>query len=235
MTKHLTRLGISLGTLIGATFLSVTSVFAGSGCVPVYGGGVQCPRPGQILIDKTVRNPATGTFVDNLGPNDPKYRPQWIIRFNIMVRNPGEGTLDTITVIDTLPQYIDFMTGPTGSTYDSKTKTLAWTVTNLTGGNSQSFEVKGRIVHVALLPADRNLICPVPGNPQPVNIVEAKANDGQTDRDEAQFCIEKEFVVPTVPKAGPEHWLLSIAGIATALTSGLYLRKKSTVSLKIEN
>lgn len=233
MTKQFTKIGFLTVALLGASFISSTSVFAGSGCVPVYGGGVQCPRPGQILIDKTVRNPATGTFVDNLGPNDPKYRPQWIVRFQIVVRNPGEQTLDTVTVTDTLPQYIDFMTGPVGSTYDSKTRTLTWTVTNLTGGNQQTFEIKGRIVHPALLPADRNLICPVPSNPQPVNIVEAKANDGQTDRDESQFCIEKEFVVPQVPKAGPEHWLLSIAGIVTALTSGLYLRKKSTASLKI--
>ncbi|OGG27234.1 hypothetical protein A2960_00235 [Candidatus Gottesmanbacteria bacterium RIFCSPLOWO2_01_FULL_39_12b] len=215
---------------------NISYVSASGGCVPVYGGGVQCPRPGQVLIDKTVRNPSTGVYVDNLGPNDPRYRPEWIITFNIVVKNPGDETLDTVTVADTLPQYMDYMslTGATGN-YNSTTRTLTWTVSNLTGGSSQLFQLRGRIVHPSLLPADRNVICPIAGNPQPVNIVDSRASNGQTDHDESQFCIEKELVVPQVPKAGPEHWILSLVGIGTALTIGLYLRKKATASLKIGN
>ncbi|MBI4991259.1 DUF11 domain-containing protein [Candidatus Gottesmanbacteria bacterium] len=203
------------------TSLTVTGkVLGNGGCVPVYGGGVQCPRVGQVLIDKTVRNPSTGIFVDNLGPSDPKYRPQWIITFRVTVKNSGDQTLDKVTVVDKLPQYIDFMSGP--GTYDSKGRTLTWDVNSLAGGASQVFEIKGKVVHPAVLPAEKSVVCPV-------NVADAKSNS-QTDHDESQFCIQKELVVPQVPTAGPEHWLLSIAGLSTAGIIGLYLRKKALFS-----
>lgn len=193
------------------------------GGVPVYGGGVMVPRAGEVLVDKTVQNPATGFFVDHLGLLDPKYRSKQIIIFHILVKNSGEQTLGSVTVKDILPQYVDFMSGP--GTYNPNTRTLEFTVANLVGGTSQQFEVKGRISHPAMLPPE-NVICPTKGNPQPVNVVEAKA-DSQTDRDESQFCIEKEMIVPTVPPAGPQHWLVSFAGLGTLLIAGLYLRKKA--------
>lgn len=224
--RNLVTIGMVWGLL---AVIAVAKVKAAGGetCVPVYGGGVQCPRPGEVLINKTVRNPSTGVFVDNLGPSDPKYRPQWTVIFRIFVQNPGDQTLDNVVVTDTLPLYVDFMTGPAGSTYNSNNRTLTWTVGSLTGGSSQMFEVKARVVHPALLPADRNIICPIRENPQPVNVVEARLSDGRTDRDQAQFCIEKELEVPLVPKAGPENWLLSLAGLVAALGIGNHLRRKA--------
>ncbi len=194
-------------------------VSADGGCVPVYGGGVQCPRVGQVLLDKTVRNPSTGIFVDNLGLSDPKYRPQWTATFRVTVKNSGDQTLNKVTVVDKLPQFVDFMSGP--GSYDSKNRTLTWEVNNLAGGASQVFEIKARVVHVAVLPSDKSVVCPV-------NVVDAKSN-GQTDRDESQFCIQKELVVPQVPTAGPEHWLLSLAGLSTIGVIGIFLKRKVAI------
>src|SRR3989344_8511326 len=84
---------------------------------PVYGGGVITPKEGEILVDKMVKNPATGTFVDHLGPTDPKYRPLQIISFQIKVNNPSDETLDVVEVVDTLPDFVDFISGP--DNYDS--------------------------------------------------------------------------------------------------------------------
>lgn len=196
-----------------------TSVYGGGGCVPVYGGGVQCPRAGQVLVEKKVRNPATNIFVDNLGLSDPKYLPQQIVTFQITVKNSGDDTLPNVTVTDTLPQFIDFSSGP--GSFDGSTRTLNFTVSNIAGGTSQTFEVKARVVHVAALPAEKSIICPV-------NVVDASSN-AQKDHDESQFCIEKQVVMPTVPKAGPEHWLASLAGLGTVFSLGLYFRKKAGV------
>ncbi len=207
-------------------FISVGSVQASGGCVPVYGGGVSCPKQGEVLIDKKVRNPATGFYVDNLGPNDPKYRPQQIVSFQISVKNPGESKIDKITVTDTLPKFLDFMSGP--GSYNAVTGKLTWEVDNLAGGDTQVFEVKGRVSHQAKLPVDKNVICPTNEFPQPINIVDVSASNGQTDRDEARYCIEKEVVVPVVPKAGPENWLISISGLITSLGIGLKLRKNKS-------
>lgn len=219
MPKY-TRAVFFWAALIIASLTVTGRVFANGGCMPVYGGGVQCPRVGQVLIDKTVRNPSTDIFVDNLGLSDPKYRPQWTVTFRVTVKNSGDQLLDKVTVTDKLPQFVDFMSGP--GTYDSKNRTLTWEVNNLVGETSQVFEIKARVVHVAVLPSEKSVVCPV-------NVVDAKSN-GQSDRDESQFCIQKELVVPQVPTAGPEHWLLSLAGLSTAGVIGLYLRKKGFAS-----
>jgi len=201
--------------------LSSSSVFAdgtgqyGGGCTPVYGGGTNCPRPGQVLLDKKVLNPATNNFVDNLGPNDPKYKPQQVVTFRITVKNPGDETIGQVRVTDKLPDFIDYMSGP--GSYDSKTRTLTFSVDNLSGGASQNYEVKARTVHPAALPGDKNIVCPV-------NIVDAISDD-QKDHDESQFCIEKQTEVTTVPQAGPEMWV--IPALTSVMGLGAYLRKKT--------
>lgn len=189
----------------------------GTPCVPVYGGGTQCPRPGQVLINKKVKNPASGVFVDNLGPTDPKYRPQQVVIFRITVQNPGDSSIDSITVTDTLPDFVDFMTGP--GAYNSSTRGVTFTVTNLASSESRDFDVTARVVHPAVLPNEKNVVCPV-------NIVQAQSDFGN-DRDEAQFCIEKVMEVPVVPKAGPEMWM--IPGLTSVFAIGAYLRKKVRV------
>lgn len=200
--------------------VSADGTYGQSGCVPVYGGGVQCPRVGQVLINKTVRNPSTGVFVDNLGPSDPKFHPENSIAFHLTVQNTGDQTLDKITVTDTLPDFIDFTSGP--GNFDSNVKTLTFDVLNLAGGSSQTYEVVGRVVPEAVLPQDKNLVCVV-------NNVKA-VSSSQADTDSSQVCIEKTVVVPAVPTAGPKEWIISIAGLTVALTLGIYLRKKSFTS-----
>jgi len=192
-------------------------VQASGGCVPVYGGGVQCPRAAEVLLDKKVRNPATGIFVDNLGLSDPKYRPTGIVTFRLYIKNTGDETIDRVTVTDKIPQFIDYMSGP--GNFDNSSRTLTFTVDNLYGGTTRTFDIKGRIVHEAVLPAEKSVVCPV-------NIADADTSS-QKDHDESQFCIEKPPVVPSVPKAGPEHWILSLGGLTTALSVGLYFRKKA--------
>lgn len=224
--KQILRVVIFLTSFVVLINAGISSVSANGGCVPVYGGGVQCPRPGNVLIDKKVQSPSSGVYVDNLGPGDPKYRPEQIVTFQIIVQNSGKESLNTVNITDILPQYVDFMSGP--GNYDSKSKSVSWTVSNLTPASTQVYYIKGRIVHQALFPADINIVCPTSSNPQPINKVDAKSN-GQTDHDESRFCIQKEVIVPIVPKAGPEHWLLSIVGLVVTFYAGNILRKKSYI------
>lgn len=188
-----------------------------SECVPVYGGGVSCPTQSQVLVDKKVKNPATDIFVDNLGPNDPKYRTQQVISFKLIVKNSGDKPISKLTVKDTIPSYVDFMTGP--GNFDKDSRVLTFVVNDLAGGASQEFEVKGRTVHPAVLPKDKNVVCQK-------NIVDA-LSDTQIDRDDAQFCIEKKIEIARQPEAGPEMWLVSITGLVSSLAVGLKLRRKT--------
>lgn len=194
------------------------SIYGGApiyGGQPVYGGGVIVPKEGEIIVDKMVKNPSTGSFVDHLGPTDPKYRPLNIVTFQIKVNNPGDSTLDQVEVTDTLPDFADFMTGP--GIYDQNSRKLRFFVKGLEGGETENFEIKARVSHQSSFPEDKSVVCPV-------NVVEARMGE-KNDRDESQFCIEKEIEVPQVPQAGAETAVLALLG--SALSTGLYLRKKT--------
>lgn len=219
MINKLTGKVLVFSFILISSLVTANQVKASGGCVPVYGGGVECPRAGQVLIDKKVLNPATNQFVDNLTPADPKYRPEQIVTFRLIVKNSGDQTLDTITVSDNIPQFVEYV--PDFGSYDPNTKTVSFTVNNLTAGETRQFDLKARVVHPAVLPAEKNIICPV-------NVATA-ATGGLSDRDESQFCIEKQMVVPQVPQAGPEHWILSFAGLATAFVIGKFLRNKAFI------
>ncbi len=222
--KTIARTIITLSTVAVMTVSFNGLAFAGgtaktsdvpSGCVPVYGGGWTCPTPPNIMIDKKVANPATGYYVDNLSVYDPKFRPQQLITFQIVVKNPGDQKLENIVVTDTLPTYVDYMSGP--GTYDTKTRQFTFTV-SLNGHESQTYYLKGRIVHEAAL-SNENVSCQV-------NVAEARSGD-LADKDESQFCVEKKLIVPQVPKAGPENWIITLSGLVSSMGLGNYLRKKS--------
>ncbi|MBI3955499.1 DUF11 domain-containing protein [Candidatus Gottesmanbacteria bacterium] len=207
--------------------LSSSQISASAGCVPVYGGGVSCPRPAEVLLNKTVRNPATGVYVDNILPTDnTNYLPGAIVSYHIKVQNSGDETLSSVTVTDSIPSFTDFSSidaGAENSNYDSNTRKLTFTVSNLSGNTSRTLTLNLRVVSEAALPPNKTLVCPI-------NIVDAVSSNNGTDHDESQFCIQKAVEVPQIPKAGPEQWILSIIGLSASLFAGLKFRKKSVLS-----
>ena len=65
---------------------------------------------------------------------------------------------------------------------------------------------------------NQNTVCPI-------NVVTAEAAGQTPDRDESQFCIEKEMEVEQVPETGADPFM--ITAIGSALSAGIWLRKKS--------
>lgn len=204
-------------------FLFANGVFADTTCTPIYGGGQTCATTGNIGISKTVQNPQTGGFVANLGINDPRYSQEQTITFNVTVTN-NDSKASTITVKDTLPQYVKFISGPGG--FDSNTQTLTWQVTNLKVGESQTFTIQGKITNSSNIPS---------GNICAVNQVNATSNNNDNASANSQFCIANP--VPTVappakvtvtPPTGPEVLpLLTLIPGALAGLGFLKLSKKS--------
>ncbi|MDO8658867.1 MAG: hypothetical protein Q7K55_09070, partial [Candidatus Levybacteria bacterium] len=79
---------------------------AAAECQPIYGGGVSCPQVGNIVINKTVKNPKTNDFVNNLDVNDQKFSPDETVRFRITVTNNGDANMSNINVKDIFPEFI---------------------------------------------------------------------------------------------------------------------------------
>lgn len=227
--KKVLLISLSAGVISLASFVS--AVNADTSCQPIYGGGQTCVQVGNITINKTVKNPSTGSFVDNLGTGDPKFSPTNTVAFKITVTNTGDSDISKTTVKDTLPNYVTFVSGP--GKFDNNTKVLTFDVENLAAGASKTFDVTAKVVEAKNLPGDQSTICVV-------NQATAKTNDNQESSDNAQFCIEKEVTpttkgglkvfpapeVKTTPSTGPE--MFALIGLIPSGLAGLVLRKKAS-------
>lgn len=195
---------------------------------PQYGAG-ECPPVVTIVVDKTVQNPSTKNFVDNLGANDPKYGPGQTVLFRVKVTNTGSTQIDNVTVTDTLPSYMKAV--PTkGGTTNGNTFTVD--VGTLRPGESKTFDVSAQVVDDKALPSDRNVICNI------TNIVDANS-PAATAHDEASFCISHNIPTTTkggmpvypapkvkeTPKTGPE--MLLLFGLMPTGAAGYILRRKT--------
>ena len=198
-------------------------------CQPVYGGGQTCNTT-ALTLNKEVQNPQSGEFVNSLGINDPKFSPGQTATFRLTVTNNGNDRLNNITIKDTLPQFLTFVSG-TGS-FDSGSKVLTITVDGLNGGESKSFTFQAKAADANTLPADQGITCVV-------NQATATADNNLSAQDNAQMCIQKQvlsttkggllvFPAPNVtstPPTGPEAWVL--ATLVSSFGAGLAFRRRT--------
>lgn len=224
MKRLLSILFISLFSLLLAR-----SAFADTICQPVYGGGQTCITTGNILVTKTVQNPQTNQFVQNLATNDPRFSGNQTVTFQITVTNTGGQTIQQTAVKDTFPGFVNFQPGGTTGSFDNNTKTLTFTVDLLGPNETRNFTVLGKVIDPKNLPDGITCV---------VNQVTATTNSGQMSQANTQLCIEKAVTrtkgglpivspspVPATPATGPEAalWLALLPGGVVGWT----LRKKS--------
>lgn len=222
MKKLLTL--IILGTLL-FTYKPQT---ASADCTALYGGGENCPSTFSYSIQKLVLKPGKGgTFVNNLSINDPKYSPTQNVSFEITVKNTGNKTIPTITIVDSFPQFVSFVSGP--GSFDSNNKTLTYTINNLETGKTVKNTVTGKIADANLMPSDQGVICLI-------NQAEGKDSNGVVNSSSAQFCVQKSVLgstpevlpapkVTKTPATGPE--MVSLALLLPGALGGIILRRKS--------
>ena len=211
------------------------TAFADTSCQPIYGGGQSCVTTNNIVVNKTVLNPQTNQFIDNLSINDSKYQPGFIATFQISITNTGNNNVARIDVKDIFPQYVSFGSG--AGTFDINTNTLSFSLTNLAPNETRKYSIVGRILNADQIPvAQGSVVCVV-------NQAIATIDSANVSQDNAQFCIEKAapsittvttkggfpvyspVYVATSPKTGPEAFGL-IAMIPTGL-AGWFLRKQA--------
>lgn len=230
---QLTLTGITLSAGIFLLALSAHAAGTTSSCQPIYGGGQICVQAGDLLLNKTVRNPQSGTFVENLGVNDPKYGPDQEVSFQIMVTNTGNDTLTNITVKEIFPQHVTYLSGP--GTVDNAKKVVTFTIDALNPNETKTFTFTGKIAPANTLPQEKDVVCVI-------NRVSAKIGDKEST-DNAQFCIQKGAApqpgqvtkgglpvmpptqVTTTPPTGPEA--LALLALLPSGVLGYIFRKKS--------
>lgn len=193
--------------------VSFNAVLA-SGIYGQYGGVTQ---QGKVLVDKLVRHPQNGNYVDNLGLNDPMFSAEASVFFRIMVENTGNATLEEIKVIDYLPVYLQYVSG---GTYDSASREIRFSFANVAPGERRSTILQAKVYSLSQLPVEKTVLCPV-------NKVMAYSDQDGSDEDTAQLCIKKKpMVSKEAPKAGDPIGLLMGLGSLTTLVGGLKLKRK---------
>jgi|WetSurMetagenome_2_1015567.scaffolds.fasta_scaffold01042_6 uncharacterized repeat protein (TIGR01451 family) len=213
-------------------FIVPLKAYADTSCQAIYGGGQTCVTTGNISINKSVLNPQTNQFVDNLNINDPHFQPGFLVTFKIAVTNTGNATISRINVIDAFPQYIAFSSG--SGNFDSNARTLTFEVDKLAANETRNFTILGKVVDASQIPIDQSGTVCVVNQATATN----KDNSSQVSQDYAQFCIEKQAqskggfpvvqttpIVTVTPSTGAEALGL-IPLIPTGL-AGWFLRKKS--------
>lgn len=225
-------------TLSTIAFLLTTGKVYAAGdtnCQPVYGGGQICEQ-GEITINKTVKNPSTGSYVDNLNLQDPKFKADQDVSYQVTVTNTGKATISKTTVKDIFPQFVTFLGG--SGDYDVKNNTLSFDIVDLKAGESRTFTLSSKVKKESELP-NQNITCVV-------NQAIATTDTGKQAQDNSQICIEKKVVteeqittkggqkvfppqkVVTTPSTGPE--MLALAGLIPSAVVGFILRKKTSLS-----
>ena len=212
---------ILLSVTVAAAFLisRPLAVLAQEKCEGVYGGGEICYK-GEVMVDKLVRQRDVNSFVDNLG-TDQAFKAQEEIYFRLKVKNTGDYKIDSMYVKDTLPSYLEYLSGPSGDNlenvnYHSGSRVLSFTVKNLEKDESRSYDFKTRVKNEGNLPSGTACV---------VNHVKAEAN-GRTDEDTSQVCLTKQVLgVTTLPPTGPDKLgLIALEALGFAIIGGLYLK-----------
>ncbi len=143
----------SLFLLSAAAFDAVT---ADTSCQQIFGGGETCRQKGQILLNKTVLNPKTSLMVDNLSASDPKYEPNFIVTFRLIITNTGKANITNLKIKDIFPKYVNFNAGP--GSFDPTTRTLSFSLDNLKASQSRTFIIMGTVASEADLLENKEVI-----------------------------------------------------------------------------
>lgn len=226
------RAGLSIGLAITTLgFITVAAQAAGkSNCQVIYGGGEVCDRDIEFSLEKFVQKANKGgEYVENLNANDPRFSASQDVSFKIVVKNVGQDTIESMTVTDTLPQYVTFVSG--AGNYDNNSKKITFTVQNLAPNEQKEFIIVTKVVDENSLPTDKAISCVV-------NNVSAVEINGATAKDSSQFCIERKVVnvqptpqvfektpVKKIPETGPE--MLPLFTLIPAGIAGIAMRRKN--------
>ncbi len=200
--------------LITTAFVFVTAFAAKSAlaairCETTYEGEV-CVRTGKLQIDKEVWDRVDNQFQDNLYlvSEDYQYGPGEIVTFNLKITNVGDKTYDKVYVKDTLPKYLELVSGK-----------LEFEIEDLSPGETEKRTIEARVVSSEKFPDNLEICEP--------NTAEVWHGD-ESDRNTAQVCMkEKVLGVAELPPTGPSNWLPLLVSTATLGSLGFYLLKFS--------
>lgn len=224
-------------------------------CYNLYNSPGSCSTSTQFTVQKQIKNPATGQFVDNLPLDQGSVQPGSTVVFRITITNTKGLLIENFNLTDTLPDALTSVKTQKGN-FNPANNTLSYYLDQLEPDASDSFEFEATVKASDDLSGGTPLCL--------ANIVSVSASYDDVV-DNVQFCISKNgqgstsasessnsgssqapaststsqpqaskggkpVASPSTasksPNTGPE--MLALASLIPAALGGVYLRKKSS-------
>lgn len=207
MTQLIRKTYLVIVGILAAGVLSGTASADEVLCPTVYGatqyGTTTCPQ--NLVVNKLVRNPITGSYVENLLDGDAAYSPRSEVIYEVRITNSSNTDFDRVQVEDTVeaelrnPRVVDVSQVETIETPDQQT--LRFVVRNVKAGETRTVLVKAEVVSDVKVEAGKSRKCEI------TNKVKVETSNQQPDEDTADLCVvtpgaEEVLGAVTLPKAG---------------------------------
>lgn len=230
---------IVFSLFLSSTFYVLSSIPAHAACQPIYGGGLTCEQKGKITIDKTIKRPSDGQFVDTLSSLEPSFAPNNMVEFRIVVKNTETRAVKTITVKDVLPSTLTYVSSP--GKFDEGSRTITIDVGELKANESKTYNIQTKTQVVQERKCSANVATVTQGKNTNQDLSEFCIQDGQIPQtNEPETADEIPSTTkggqpiyqpqPTTqnPETGPE--MIPLLALIPSALMGMFLRKKTTNS-----
>lgn len=171
----------------------------------------------ELEINKEVWDPKDSRFEDDILFEQELYKfaPGEKITFLLKITNVGDETFSKVYVKDTLPEYLELVSGD-----------LEFEIDDLTPGETEERIIEARVVSADRFPDDATICV--------VNTAETWSGD-ERDEDTIQVCLEEKVLgVAVLPPTGPEYTSVILAlSILSALLGAILLFKAKESGWKI--
>jgi uncharacterized repeat protein (TIGR01451 family) len=204
--------------IAAATFLiATTTADAQYGCPPY---GAECPPSSKIVVDKQIRDPRNGNYVDNLTLADYKFAPGEDVIFKITIKNTGNKDVENVEGVDTIPQLTDtlLLSGETRESLRELTKNFG----TLKANETRTWFIRVRVKASDQIPA--GTVC---GDPKAINRITVRAKDMPNATDTSSFCIQKSVLGATKQPESGSPLLIIATGLSALAGIGFAGQKLS--------
>jgi hypothetical protein len=232
--KHSNTFRLMLGAFVvsAVTLLSFVKPAFAKECYSVYGGGEVC-ETGDLIINKKVYNPKTGSYVDNIASSDYVFKPGEEIKFSLTIKNISDIKVDNARInddFDAIDEYLNYLSS-IDNQGDYRLGETDWKVKfdkigSLDPGQEKTLYFTAQVKASEQIPV--GITCPI-------NVAHAYSHDDITsDTDHSEFCIGTDsgkIVTGKTPETGVNLSLvLSLEALALAAIGGLALRQARKLS-----
>lgn len=185
-------------------------------------GGVVVTK--ELSMDKKVKKPDTGEWVDNLFASQYLFSPDQIVEFKVMVSNIGNSDIK-VNLRDILPADYLYLYDSGNFNVNSDSNEIN-SQTELRAGETKEFALTAKTAPADKLPSASGYYCTY-------NTAQAwiEGREGEY-QDMSQICIGVQAVtkggipIAEMPEAGPVDSLLVLLGSGISALAGLKLIKK---------